>query len=77
LTVILWDAGVEDRLGEPKGIKDMSREIMVNIPELVQYITWLASEREEMLSPIGLVKFIENRRPISILRKNSSSTGTF
>jgi hypothetical protein len=37
LTVILWDVGVEDRLGEPKGIKDMSREIMVNIPELVQH----------------------------------------
>ena len=31
---------------------------MANIPELVHYITWLASEREEMLSPIRLVKFL-------------------
>jgi|WetSurMetagenome_2_1015567.scaffolds.fasta_scaffold403192_1 hypothetical protein len=36
----------------------MSREIVVNIQELVQYITWLASERKEMLSPIRLVKFL-------------------
>jgi hypothetical protein len=36
----------------------MDRESMVNIPELVQYVTWLASEREEMLSPIRLVKFL-------------------
>jgi len=31
---------------------------MVNISELFHYITWLASEREEMLSPIRLVKFL-------------------
>lgn len=31
---------------------------MVNIQELVHYITWLASEREEMLSPIRLMKFL-------------------
>jgi hypothetical protein len=30
----------------------------LNISELIQYITWLASEREEMLSPIRLVKFL-------------------
>jgi len=36
----------------------MNREITGNIPELVQYITWLASEREQMLSPIRLVKFL-------------------
>lgn len=36
-------------------------EIRANIPELVQYITWLASEREEMLSPIRLVKFLRKR----------------
>jgi len=29
-----------------------------NILELVQYITWLATEREEVLSPIRLVKFL-------------------
>jgi hypothetical protein len=34
----------------------MKSEIMVNITELVQYLTWLASEREEMLSPIRRVK---------------------
>jgi hypothetical protein len=36
----------------------MSRETMVNTAELVKYITWLASEREEMLSPIRVVKFL-------------------
>jgi hypothetical protein len=36
----------------------MNTEIMINIPELVQYVTWLASERSEMLSPIRLVKFL-------------------
>jgi len=30
----------------------------VNILELVQYLTWLATEREEVLSPIRLVKFL-------------------
>lgn len=30
----------------------------VNIPELVQYITWLATEQGEVLSPIRLVKFL-------------------
>ncbi|MBW1717247.1 MAG: hypothetical protein JRJ77_15730 [Deltaproteobacteria bacterium] len=30
----------------------------VNILELIQYITWLSTEREEALSPIRLVKFI-------------------
>jgi hypothetical protein len=29
-----------------------------NILELIQYITWLATEREEALSPIRLVKFL-------------------
>jgi hypothetical protein len=36
----------------------MSTEIMVNIPEIVYYITSLANQREEMLSPIRLVKFL-------------------
>jgi hypothetical protein len=31
---------------------------MIKTQELVQYITWMASEREEMLSPIRLVKFL-------------------
>jgi hypothetical protein len=30
----------------------------INILELIQYITWLATEREEALSPIRLVKFL-------------------
>jgi len=30
----------------------------INILELIQYITWLSTEREEALSPIRLVKFI-------------------
>lgn len=30
----------------------------INILELIQYITWLATEREESLSPIRLVKFL-------------------
>ena len=30
----------------------------VNILELIQYIAWLATEREEALSPIRLVKFL-------------------
>jgi hypothetical protein len=34
----------------------MNRDITVNLPELIQYLTWLASEREEMLSPIRWVK---------------------
>ena len=36
----------------------MNRGTMINATELVKYITWLASEREEMLSPIRLVKFL-------------------
>jgi len=36
----------------------MNIETMVNTTDLVKYITWLASEREEMLSPIRLVKFL-------------------
>jgi hypothetical protein len=36
----------------------MNRDITVNLPRLVQYITWLATEREEKLSPIRLVKFL-------------------
>jgi hypothetical protein len=36
----------------------MSNEIVVNIQGLIRYITWLAGEREEMLSPIRLVKFL-------------------
>jgi hypothetical protein len=41
-----------------KELKEMNTGILINIPELVQYITWLASQREEMLSPIRLVKFL-------------------
>jgi hypothetical protein len=55
----------------------MSREIMVSISELVQYITWLASEREEMVAPVRLVKFIQDRREFVISPKNSSSEGRF
>jgi hypothetical protein len=33
--------------------------MMVDTPELVQYITWLATERGEVLSPIRLVKFLD------------------
>lgn len=29
-----------------------------NVLELIQYITWLATERGEVLSPIRLVKFL-------------------
>ena len=36
----------------------MNRETMINATELVKYITWLATEREEMLSPIRVVKFL-------------------
>ena len=54
--------GTGVRVGAEKGtFKKMTREIMVSIPELVQYITWLASEREEALSSIRLVRFLDGR----------------
>jgi hypothetical protein len=44
----------------------MNRDITVNLPELVQYITWLASECEEALSPIRLVKSLTERISLTV-----------
>jgi hypothetical protein len=38
--------------------KEIRIQMNVNISELVHYITWLATDRDEVLSPIRLVKFL-------------------
>lgn len=47
----------------------------ITIPELVHYITWLATEREEVLSPIRLVKFLY-LTDLYYARKNEGKTLT-
>ena len=48
---------------------------MVNATELVKYITWLASEREEMLSPIRLLKYL-HLADLYHARRNEDKTFT-
>jgi len=47
----------------------------ITIPEVVHYITWLATEREEVLSPIRLVKFLY-LTDLYYARKNEGKTLT-
>jgi hypothetical protein len=50
-------------------------EMNVNIPELIQYITWLATERGDVLSPIRMVKFLY-LADLYFARKNEGKTLT-